>query len=395
MSLVLDEHREYLSDKLRLGLFRKAIRKTVKPGDVVMDLGAGTGILGLFACAAGARRVYAVDAGGMIQVARELARANGFGDRVIGIQGLSTRIELPEKVDVIVADQIGHFGFEAGVLEFFRDAVARFLKPGGRTVPHRISLHAGAVTYPRGYRNATFWSARPARFDFSPAQKIASNTGYPTDARLLKLISNGGKLITLDAAAAPVNFSAETTVRVLRKATMHGLAGWFSSELAPGVVMTNSPAVARRITRRAVFLPIERPIQVVPGDRVSIAMNITPEQIMVTWKVKIADKSGNEKARFVHSTMRGMLMTAENLAKTRPDFVPRLTPWGEARRTVVDLCDGQRSLGEIEKIVFERHRNLFDSLDRAAEFVTEVTAVYAEAPEEVREISARLQQTAW
>jgi Ribosomal protein L11 methyltransferase (PrmA) len=394
MSLVLDEHREYLSDKLRLDLFRKAIKKTVKPGDVVMDLGAGSGILGLFACEAGARRVYAVDAGGMIQVARELARANGFGDRVMGIQGLSTRIDLPEKVDVIVADQIGHFGFEAGVLEFFRDAVGRFLKPGGRTVPRRISLHTGAVTYPRGYRNAIFWSMRPAGFDFSPAQKIASNTGYPTEARLLKLISNGAKLTTLDAAAAPADFSADVSVRVARKATMHGIAGWFSSELAQGVEMTNSPATARRITRRAVFLPIEHPVQVVPGDRVSIAMNITPEQIMVTWKVKITNKSGDEKARFIHSTMRGMLLTPENLAKTRPDFVPRLTPWGEARRTVVDLCDGERPLEEIEKLVFDKHRNLFDSLARAAEFVTEVTAVYAEPPGAAREISTELQQAA-
>lgn len=381
MSLVLDEHREYLSDKLRLDLFRRAIRKAVKPGDVVMDLGAGTGILGLFACEAGARRVYAVDNGGMIQVARELARANGFGDRVIGIQGLSTRINLPEKMDVIIADQIGHFGFEAGVLEFFRDAVARFLKPGGQTVPRRISLHTGVVTYPHGYRNAVFWSMRPAGFDFSPAQKIASNTGYPTEARLLKLISNSATLITLDAAAAPVNFASEVSVRIDRKTTMHGVAGWFSAELAPGVAMTNSPAVTRRISRRAVFLPIERPVKVAPGDRVAIAMNITPEQTIVTWKVGIADKSGNEKARFVHSTMRGMLLSAENLAKTRPDFVPKLTSWGEARRTVVDLCDGQKSLAEIEQIVFDTHRNLFDSLARAAEFVTEVTAIYAEPPE--------------
>jgi type I protein arginine methyltransferase len=392
MSLVLDEHREYLSDKLRLELFRKAIRQTVKPGDVVMDLGAGTGILGLFACEAGARRVYAVDAGGMIQVARELARANGFGDRVIGIQGLSMRIDLPEKVDVIVADQIGHFGFEAGVLEYFRDGAARFLKPGGKTVPRSVSLHTGAVTYPRGWRNATFWSKQPAGFDFSPAQKIASNTGYPTETKLLKLISNGGQLIKLDATAAPLNFSAETIVRIAQKATMHGLAGWFSSELAPGIIMTNNPGATRRINRRAVFLPIGRPVSVVRGDNVAITMNITPEQTMVTWKVGVANKSRNEKAKFAHSTMRGMLLTPEILSKTRPDFVPRLTRWGEARRTVVDLCDGIKTLGEIEEIVFERHRDLFGSLDKAAEFVTEVTAVYASAPD--GKISTRLQQSA-
>ena len=54
MSMILDEHRQYLSDETRLGLFRKAIHKVVRPGDVVVDLGCGTGILGMLAWQAGA-----------------------------------------------------------------------------------------------------------------------------------------------------------------------------------------------------------------------------------------------------------------------------------------------------------------------------------------------------
>lgn len=378
MSLVLDEHRQYLTDKIRTALFRKAIHEVVRPGDRVLDLGAGTGILGLLACEAGAARVYAVDAGGMIQVAREVARANGFGDRVVGIEGISTRIELPEKVDVIVADQIGHFGIEAGVLEYFRDGARRFLKPGGRTIPSRIDLMVGATNFLRGWRNVEFWNTRPGGFDFSPARKIAANTGYPTEHRLQKLLSAPARLVSLDAIASPPTFDAETTLAITRTGAMHGISGWFSAQLSPSVVMTNNPASPRAIERRNAFFPIDKELRVRAGDRVRVAMNITPEQTLVTWRVEVSDKSGAQRARFLHSTMRGMLMTPDGLLRTRRNFVPRLTRWGQARRSVVELCDGRRTIAEIEDELFRRHRDIFDSHARAAEFVAEVTKIYAE-----------------
>ena len=73
MSSVIDEHRTYLSDHARLAAYTAAIYEAVRPGDVVLDLGCGTGILGLLACRAGAARVYAIDSTGMIEVARRLA----------------------------------------------------------------------------------------------------------------------------------------------------------------------------------------------------------------------------------------------------------------------------------------------------------------------------------
>src|SRR5262245_35617766 len=110
MSLIVDEHRQYLADGARLAAFRRAIREVVKPGDLVVDLGAGTGVLGLLACEAGAGRVYAIDAGGMIEVARGVARANRLENRVTFVKELSLHTELPERVDVVIADQIGRFG---------------------------------------------------------------------------------------------------------------------------------------------------------------------------------------------------------------------------------------------------------------------------------------------
>ena len=66
--------------------FAIAIASTVRPGDVVVDLGCGTGILGLLACRAGASRVYAIDSAAW-QRRRALASANGLTDRITIVNG--------------------------------------------------------------------------------------------------------------------------------------------------------------------------------------------------------------------------------------------------------------------------------------------------------------------
>jgi ribosomal protein L11 methylase PrmA len=97
----LREHLAYWSDDVKIAAFRGALARVVTPQSVVLDLGCGTGLLGLLACEAGAARVYAVDAGPILSVARELAAANGFSERIVHISGWSTEIGLPELVDVV------------------------------------------------------------------------------------------------------------------------------------------------------------------------------------------------------------------------------------------------------------------------------------------------------
>lgn len=378
MSLIIDEHRQYLADASRTSSYRAAITQVVRPGDVVVDLGSGTGILGLLACAAGASRVYAIDAGGMAEPARAIARANGFGNRVTVIDGWSRHVELPERADVLVTDQVGHFGFEAGIVPNTNHARRCLLKPAARLVPSHIDLWVAPIEAPEVDDAIDFWSRRPAGFDMSPLHDMAANSGYPREilpGELLGTAVRGGSMDLADDNRLVV-VSAES--RIERAGTLSGIGGWFSATLAPGVTMSNSPLAADRIGRRCVVLPIARPTAVAPGDRVKTVIRILPDDVLVSWIVELFRGDASVPAdRFSHTTLRGMLIEPEKLRRTHPEYVPSLNARGEARRSVLELCDGRRTIDEIEQATYDRHRPIFRDRVEASVFVAEVTVGYS------------------
>jgi len=381
MSLILDEHRQYLSDGPRVSALAAAVARVVKPGDVVVDLGAGTGILGLLACRAGARRVYAIEEGGMIEIARAICRANGFEDRVVFVRGLSTNVDLPEKADVVVADQIGRFGFDAGLLEYFADARARFLAPSGTTIPSSIALQAAPVQADAEWQRVAFWDRPAAGFAVTPAAAIARNTGYPARFARAHLLAGEATLCTLDASARIASaIKADVCVRAARAGTLHGIGGWFRAVLAEGITMSNGPLAESRIDRSNVFFPLARPVALEAGDAIRMAFRILPADLIVSWTVEVWRGAADARRLVVrdsHSTLDGMLLPREELARTSLAFVPKRSPRADARLSVLELCDGIRPLGDIEREVYRRHQDLFRSPDDAAIFVAEVVTRYS------------------
>jgi protein arginine N-methyltransferase 1 len=146
----VETHTALMHDEVRVSAYKRAIAATVKSGDVVLDLGAGTGVMGLLACRAGAARVYSIEAGGMVEILRQIVRDNRLEDRVVCLHGDSTRVELPERVDVVIADQAGPFGIGGGLFKAFNDAHRRFFKPQARTIPSRIELSIALAEFPGG-----------------------------------------------------------------------------------------------------------------------------------------------------------------------------------------------------------------------------------------------------
>ena len=175
------EHARMLHDDRRTGDYLAALAAAVRPDDVVLDIGTGSGVLAVAAARAGARRVYAVEASDIAEVAARVFEVNGVQDRVTLLPGWSRQIELPEPADLLVAEVIGNEPLEEEILETTLDARQRLLKPGARLIPHTLTLLARAVLLPEAEcRQRTFGRAAVERWrglydiDFQPLLDVAS-----------------------------------------------------------------------------------------------------------------------------------------------------------------------------------------------------------------------------
>ena len=351
----------------------------MRPGDVVADLGSGTGILGLMALRAGAARVYSIESEGIIDLARRIARTNQMQDKIVFLNGLSTRVALPEKVDVVLGDHTGRFGFETGLLRDYRDARERFLKPGGKLIPSAVTFWLAPVEHGEQWAQVEFWKRKPAGFDFAPARDLAANTVYPLRLEKEHLLAAPQSALTLNLYQADTTgFEMTARFMVERAGTLHGIGGWCTARLSGSSELTTSPLAPDRIARRNAFFPAQQPVELSARDEVRAKIHVLPEEFVVTWSAEVwSEKPAERKCRFTHSTFHGMLMPEEQLTRTKPGFIPRMNKWGEARISVLRLCDGRRQLSEIEDEIFRLHPDLFRSRQEAASFVAEVVTRYS------------------
>jgi predicted RNA methylase len=96
-----------LKDTVRTTSFRTAIERTVQRGDVVLEVGAGTGILSLFAATAGARKVFAVEIDEYLcECLAETVQANGLTGVIEILPGDARELDLPPAVDVVISELI-------------------------------------------------------------------------------------------------------------------------------------------------------------------------------------------------------------------------------------------------------------------------------------------------
>jgi SAM-dependent methyltransferase len=304
----LNFHRFLLGEtNSRVELFRRAIAERVKPGDVVLDLGAGTGILAVFACVAGARRVYAVEINPIVELAKQLARDNGFADRIVFMNSASYDVTLDERVDVLVTDVSDTCGLQPGGIQSIIDARARLVKPAGTMIPDRYDLFAAPVDVAESYEHLIeFWNQKPHGLDFAAFRRLATQNHYTARIEQGAFLSEPARFARLELSG-PIDpaFHGDVLTTVQRRGVLHGICVWFSARLAENVVVSNRPNASTTNYAQA-FFPVERPVAVEDGDSVAIDFR-SYDSVHWRWQVEIRrpDSANALQARFDQSTFWG------------------------------------------------------------------------------------------
>lgn len=158
----LSQQQNMMQDYVRTSTYQKAILGNSNDfnGKIILDVGAGSGILSFFAVQAGANKVYAIEASNMATFAQQLVQANQTDDRIVVIPGKIEEVELPQMVDIIISEPMGYMLYNERMLETYLHA-RKWLKPGGKMFPSEGDLHIAPFTdealYMEQYNKANFW----------------------------------------------------------------------------------------------------------------------------------------------------------------------------------------------------------------------------------------------
>ncbi len=206
--------RYILRDRVRLSKFKEAIECIVPPGSIVMDVGAGWGVLSIFAAKAGAAKVYAVEVHGEnVETAKRKIAKEGLSRKIelIHANSLCLAASAVPKADVIVSETLGFMGIGEGIVQMMRDAKLKWLKDHGILIPRLICLYAAAVDVPHPPESRMMMRIKPCWLRSKPRMFVHYQLGKDDTANLSGL----------------------------RIPPSH--AGWFAAELSQKIVLDTSP----------------------------------------------------------------------------------------------------------------------------------------------------------
>jgi SAM-dependent methyltransferase len=275
-------HGKLLHDVHRMDAYDRAIRALVRPGDVVLDAGCGTGILAMLAARRGAR-VHAVESMPIAALARELVAHNGLADRVT-VHHADLRTLAPvEPVDLIVGDFLGAFLIDDLMLPAIA-AAARWLKPGGRCAPSEVQLRVAPADV--AIRELDVFAAPSYGVDLAPALARARRQCHRVDVTPSVLLAPAADYATYAPPAALTAVAGTSRFEVTRPGVLRCLLGWFAATLAPGVVLDTGPGIETHWGQYLWPLP---PTEVLPGDRLTVELACPRTAAPVwTWRFELA-----------------------------------------------------------------------------------------------------------
>ncbi|MEO1044524.1 MAG: 50S ribosomal protein L11 methyltransferase [Pseudomonadota bacterium] len=286
-------HFACLNDTERNAAYERALNALVTPETIVLDVGAGCGLLSLLAARAGAKHVYAVEIEPLVaEAAREIVARNGYADRitVIGKDIRDVRLgeDISERCNLVVQDIIWPEPLSKDIhhlLDYCRDTL---LTDNALFLPESLTMcgmyiDAQRNLAPRDYRDVH-------GFDFSPMSIFASHqVTYPREFLPEKPLTNPFAIADIDLRRTfdPQAFDKSTTVSTIAAGEIHYLLRWLEMRFPDGTVLNNG--VGHTSCRNMIANRVLEPITVSAGADVEISMESQQNQMLAMVKVQ----SGN------------------------------------------------------------------------------------------------------
>jgi protein arginine N-methyltransferase 1 len=286
-------HYRAMADDPRLDAFQRAIAAVVRPGDIVADIGCGLGIFAVFACRAGAARVYAIEDGPIAEVAREVLRANDCADRVQLLIGRSTALAAPERARVVLFEDYRLELSTPSVMRTVADLHARWLEPGGVMLPSRARQLLAPVEDPAGRREIDRFADRNdvvSGVSLVPTRRRAFAEPFPRRLTAGALLAEPTVVRDLPVGELAPAFAFDGRVTASRDGQLDGLLLWMELQLGDAW-LSNSPAAPRSAWNPLLF-PFESPLTLCAGESLQLTFEAAPfdEALVFRWNAATADQ---------------------------------------------------------------------------------------------------------
>lgn len=262
-------HFRIVRDDARNEAYDAALKRVVTPDSLVLDIGAGTGLLAMMAARAGARSVVSCEMNPAVaDAAADIVALNGYAERVRVVAKRSTELDVEGgmggRADVLVSEIVSNDLLGEGALGVMEDAVDRLLKPGGTMIPSHGQVRV-ALAHWKGLDDHRL--ADVAGFDVSPFNRLdymprMIKVGEPD----LALCSEHAVLFDFDFASGGPFPSREARVDLTpQSGPINGVVQWIRLQLDPLTVYENRPASGASSCWAARFHPLGREITPTPG----------------------------------------------------------------------------------------------------------------------------------
>lgn len=270
---VPDWHFMIVREQRRNAAYEQALRRAIRPGARVLDIGAGTGLLSMMAARAGAGQVVACEMNPAVaDAAAAIVALNGLADRVRIISRHSSLIDaeadLGGPVDVLVSEIVANGLLEEEALPVMRDVIGRLTGPGTRIIPRAGQIRVALAQWAGLERHRL---GAVEGFDMAPFNRLMQlPVRLDSDSARLRLGSPPATLLDVDFTSGGPYPAGRAAVDLTATAPVNGVVQWIRIQLDEETAYENAPGDETCSTWAVLFHPLTSGLAGAAGDTVRV-----------------------------------------------------------------------------------------------------------------------------